>query len=179
MLRTERLKLRAFTQADADDFFRLNSDHEVMVDLGGPLSRTESDQKLIRYINALPEHGTTRMALVTADGTFLGYTGIMRRHIPTLGWHHEIGWRLKRSAWGKGYVSEAATCVLKDGFTRLGLDEILSYTGPDNVRSQKVMSRLNLTRRPELDFSMDLETMPGDWTGMVWSAARDDRSKLR
>ena len=64
----------------------------------------------------------------------------------------EIGWRLARHAWGSGYASEAAAAVLKDGLERVGLSEILSFTARSNVRSQAVMRRIGLKRRPDLDF---------------------------
>ena len=64
----------------------------------------------------------------------------------------EIGWRLVRSAWGKGYASEAARVLLKDGFDRCGMREILSYTAANNVRSEAVMRRIGLMREPSRDF---------------------------
>lgn len=58
----------------------------------------------------------------------------------------EVGWRLKRSAWGHGYASEAARAVLALGFEEFGLREIVSFTTLGNVRSQAVMQRIGMTR---------------------------------
>ncbi len=64
----------------------------------------------------------------------------------------EVGWRLARHAWGHGYASEAAGAVVKHGFARLGLDEIVAFTARANLRSQAVMERLGMVRDPSRDF---------------------------
>lgn len=101
-------------------------------------------------------------------GTFLGYARIMpvlRGH--PLGVHNEIGWRLNREAWGQGYASEAAKAALDDGFARLGLKEILSYTAETNLRSQAVMERIGMSRTPAKDFIAQYDGY-GTWRGLVW-----------
>ncbi len=65
----------------------------------------------------------------------------------------EIGWRLFKPAWGFGYASEAARASLDDGFSRLGLAEIVAYTGPGNLRSQAVMRRVGMHRDPARDYA--------------------------
>ena len=52
-------------------------------------------------------------------------------------------------------------------FERVGLTEVLSYTAPDNVRSQWVMERLGLRRDPSCDFSAEYDQV-GRWRGLVW-----------
>ena len=64
----------------------------------------------------------------------------------------EVGWRLARAAWGHGYATEAALAALDYGFTSCGLDEIVSMTATMNVRSQRVMQRIGMTRDPADDF---------------------------
>jgi ribosomal-protein-alanine N-acetyltransferase len=51
----------------------------------------------------------------------------------------EVGWRLASAQWGAGYATEAAREALRVGFDGLGLDEIVSFTVPQNVRSRRVM----------------------------------------
>ncbi len=64
----------------------------------------------------------------------------------------EAGWRLARSAWGHGYATEAALAVLRYGFDKVGLTEILAVTTKANLRSQAVMRRIGMTTDPGEDF---------------------------
>jgi RimJ/RimL family protein N-acetyltransferase len=169
VLRTARLTLRAWREADRDSFAALNADPEVTWDLGGPLTRSESDAKFDRYVASFERHGFSRWAVEDSKRLFLGYTGV-RLSPPDhpLGPHAEIGWRLVRSAWGQGYATEAAASALLDAFARIGLGEVLAYTSHDNVRSQAVMRRLGLRRDPTRDFSHVYGDRP--WRGLVWVA---------
>jgi RimJ/RimL family protein N-acetyltransferase len=166
ILRTPRLTLRSWRETDRAAFAAMHADPEVMWDLGGPIDRAASDAKLDRYIAALRTHGFGRLAIEDSSGTFAGYAGIMRRDQgPPLGTHVEVGWRLVRTAWGKGYAPEAAAAALRDVFGRTSLKEIISYTSVDNMRSQAVMARLGLQREPARDF-----TLANGWHGLVWVA---------
>ncbi|MDP2381129.1 MAG: GNAT family protein, partial [Pseudohongiella sp.] len=60
----------------------------------------------------------------------------------------EIGWRLKSSAWGKGFATEAARACIDYGFSVVGLTEIVSFTSVVNTPSSAVMERLAMTRDP-------------------------------
>lgn len=64
----------------------------------------------------------------------------------------EVGWRLARAYWGRGYATEAASAAIAFGFDRLHLDEIVSFTAGANLRSQRVMERLGMKRDPHGDF---------------------------
>lgn len=167
MLRTSRLILRHWQDADRDPFAAMNADPEVMADLGGPFDRARSDAKFDRYRAAQDKHGISRWVVQDVASRFLGYTGIL--HVGPdhpLGAHAEIGWRLVRAAWGHGYASEAAKAALEDGFARVGLKEVLSYTAPDNLRSQAVMERVGLQRDEARDF--DWPQSGTVWRGLVW-----------
>jgi RimJ/RimL family protein N-acetyltransferase len=175
-IRTTRLRLRCWTDDDRDGFARMNADPEVMHDLGGPIGRADSDRKLDAYADSFDRYGYTRWLIETLDegeshGTFVGYAGVVAHSEPghPLGLHDEIGWRLTRTAWGHGYATEAARAALGDVFTRIGLSEVLSYTSPDNVRSQAVMRRLNLRRDRSLDFTATYPEFES-WSGLVWVA---------
>lgn len=168
MIETQRLRLHAWRDDHRTAFVRMHADPEVMADQGGPVEAVESDRKFDRYRAALREYGTSRWAVETPDGDFLGYAGVMRRVDEThpLGPHFEIGWRFVRSAWGRGLATESARAAL-DHAIGGGFTEIVSYTGADNLRSQAVMVRLGLVRRPELDF-----VLASNWQGLVWAVAR-------
>lgn len=166
MIETIRLRLRPWTEGDRDAFAAMNADPQVMVDAPRPLSRENSDRKLDRYAASYARNGLCRWLVEGLDGEFLGYAGVMpvaEEH--PLGAHYDVGWRLVRSAWGRGYATEAARAALDDVFDRAGLAEVLSYTAPDNQRSQAVMRRLGLVRDPGRDFVTD-----DRWTGLTWVA---------
>jgi RimJ/RimL family protein N-acetyltransferase len=168
-LTTDRLILRNWRADDRAAFAALNTDSEVMADLGGPLTRRASDAKLDRYRAAFEQHGFSRLAIEDKSGTFLGYAGVMPApYDHPLAPHFDVGWRLVRSAWGNGYATEAARAALDDVFTRVGLDEVLAYTAIDNLRAQAVMERLKLRRDPMLDFDVLNDDVP--WHGLVWVA---------
>jgi RimJ/RimL family protein N-acetyltransferase len=166
---TPRLRLRVWREADRAAFAAMNADPAVMQDLGGPISRAESDAKLDRYVTAFDRQGFGRWAIESRSGHFLGYAGVMARHDHVLDAHCEIGWRLVRPAWGQGYATEAARAALDDVFRRAKLTEVLSYTAPDNLRSQRVMARLGLQRDPSRDFTAHYDNV-GEWRGLVWVA---------
>jgi RimJ/RimL family protein N-acetyltransferase len=154
ILQTARLTLRPWREDDRDDLARMCADPEVMWDYDRVSTRAESDARLDRYRDAYDRLGFGRLAVVrSSDELFLGYCGIM----PVFEGHpmepgFEIGWRMIRSQWGKGYASEAARAALRDGFECCGLSEVLSYTSAINWRSQAVMRRIGLVREPSKDY---------------------------
>ena len=148
LIQTERLNLVSWREDHRQPFAGMHAERTVTLDLGGPMSRVESDAKFDRYRAAQAEHGFSRWAVENREGTFLGYSGVMLHpsRLHPLGPHAEIGGRFIRDAWGKGLATESARAALSDAFRRAALDEIFSYAGADNLRSQAVMSRLGLQR---------------------------------
>jgi RimJ/RimL family protein N-acetyltransferase len=153
-IRTERLLMRRWTQADREPFARLNADPEVARYLSGPMSRADSDVLADRIEAGFTANGFGLWAIeVAATAEFIGFTGLSR---PRFDAHFtpavEVGWRLARPAWGHGYATEAAQAALDYGFGPAGLDEIVSFTTRGNVRSRAVMNRLGMTHDPADDF---------------------------
>jgi RimJ/RimL family protein N-acetyltransferase len=172
VIHASRTQLRCWQETDRDAFAAMHADPEVMHDYGGPITRSDSDAKLDRYAAAYLSYGLCRWAIEGRHGAFLGYAGIMpSRYGHPLGAHFEIGWRLVRHAWGRGHATEAARAALDDAFVRVGLAEVMAYTSIDNLRSQKVMDRLQLLRDPSRDFTADYDSGEG-WRGLVWVARR-------
>lgn len=181
-LTTTRLRLRRWCESDREAFAELNTDTEVMADLGGPLDRNASDRKLDHYAAAFEAVDYGRWCLEWLDATgsprFLGYAGVMPVHEQhPLGGHDEIGWRLHRDVWGLGIASEATRAALDDVFSRIGLREVLSYTSADNTRSQAVTQRIGLERDESRDFSQYYEQL-GTRRGHVWFAANPGTTRL-
>jgi RimJ/RimL family protein N-acetyltransferase len=153
-LHTERLVLREWLDEDRAPFAALNADPAVVEFLGRPLEPAESDALVERIIDHWREDGFGLWAVERLqDGALLGFTGLSRPSFeaaftPAV----EVGWRLAAAAWGRGYATEAAKAAVAFGFEELGLEEIVSFTVPANVRSRAVMERLGMTCDPSDDF---------------------------
>jgi RimJ/RimL family protein N-acetyltransferase len=153
-IRSERLLLRRWRSEDREPFAAMNSDPEVMECLPKLLSREESDALADRLERHFDERGYGRWAVeVPGVAPFIGFVGLGYIDFPA---HFtpcvEIGWRLARSSWGQGYATEAAHAALRHGFEQAGLEEIVSFTVPHNIRSRAVMERLGMKRSPDDDF---------------------------
>lgn len=146
-IETDRLRLRGWRPEDLAPFAEVNADPEVMRHLSGRLSRRESDLHVARFIVKWQEEPRFGWwALETRDGTFLGMVGLAWPDFETPPAPCvEIGWRLARQAWGRGYATEAANAALAHGFGVVGLEEVLSFTVAQNRRSRAVMDRVGLT----------------------------------
>ena len=157
-LHAARLILRRWRPADRRPFAALNADPVVMEYFPAPLSRTESDALADRIEAHFDRHGFGLWAVeIPGVAPFAGYVGLS---IPSFQAHFtpalEVGWRLARNCWGKGYASEGARAALEFGFERLGLKEIVSFTVPANRRSRRVMERIGMRRTPSDDFDHPL-----------------------
>ncbi|RCG26839.1 N-acetyltransferase [Sphaerisporangium album] len=154
MLETGRLILRQWREEDLRPFAEMNADPEVMEHFPAPLTRAESDALAERARARLEEHGFGLWAVeVRETGEFAGFTGLVWQRFeapftPAV----EVGWRLRRASWGRGYATEAAGAALDHGFGSAGLTGVISMTAVTNLRSQAVMRRLGMTRDPAEDF---------------------------
>jgi RimJ/RimL family protein N-acetyltransferase len=152
VIRTGRLMLRPWQDADREPFAVLNADPEVMRHFPGVMAREQSDAFVDWQRDVFEERGWGLWA-VEADGRFIGFVGLS---VPSFQAHFtpavEIGWRLAQEAWGHGYATEAAQAAAAFGFDTVGLDEIVSFTAVQNDRSRRVMERLGMTHDPAEDF---------------------------
>jgi RimJ/RimL family protein N-acetyltransferase len=157
-IRTERLVLREWRESDLRPFADMNADPEVMEYFPKPLSRDESDALAMRLQKDFEERGFGLWAVeVPGVATFIGFVGLMvPRFEASFTPCVEVGWRLARAAWTRGYATEGAGVALRAGFEGLGLEEIVSMTVPGNMRSRRVMEKLGMSRNPEEDFDHPL-----------------------
>lgn len=147
-LRTERLLLRGWREADRDAFHAMNADPAVMETIGPVMSRAQSDAFMNRILGHFDEHGFG-VWCVEYDGEAVGYTGFM---VPWFRDGVEIGWRIRSANWGLGIAPEAARECLRHGFDELGFHEIISFTAATNDKSRRVMDKIGLVRDPRGDF---------------------------
>jgi RimJ/RimL family protein N-acetyltransferase len=146
-LTTDRLLLRRWQDGDREPFAAMNADPEVMRHLPAPLDRAASDALVDRIEALFVEQGFGLWALeVRASGEFVGFTGLnpMPEGTPGVG-GMEVGWRLTRAAWHRGYATEAARAAVRVAFDGAGLPRLWSMTAATNTASQAVMRRLGMT----------------------------------
>ncbi|HEY7947053.1 MAG TPA: GNAT family N-acetyltransferase [Acidimicrobiales bacterium] len=151
---TEQLLLRRWREEDKVPFAAMNSDPAVMEFFPAPLARAESDALVDRFDAELAERGFCPWAVeLRESGTFIGFIGLHAvpeylSFAPAV----EVGWRLARPFWGRGFATEGAGGAVRFGFDVLELDEIVSFTSVVNLRSRRVMERLGMARSPDEDF---------------------------
>ena len=182
MIRTERLLLRRWRDADREPFATMNADPAVVEHLLGPMTRERSDDLIDRIERHWDEHGWGLWAVEIPDAApFVGYVGLWPADYVEPGMV-EVGWRLARPYWGCGYASEAARAALEYGFTDVGLAEIVSFTVPRNERSWRVMERIGLIRDPSGDFDhprVDPVAHPHLVRHVLYRLSREDWLALR
>ncbi len=158
-LSTPRLILRPWRDADVDAFAAMFGDPAVMEFLMPAPDRAAIEAIVGRVRAHFAQHGFGWWAAELkapgnkTSGQFIGFIGLS--HVPFEAHFTpavEIGWRLASAHWGKGYATEGAKAALAAGFTRLGLQEIVSFTVPANRRSWHVMQRIGMTHHEADDF---------------------------
>jgi RimJ/RimL family protein N-acetyltransferase len=148
-LETERLLLRRFTEDDVDNLCELDGDPAVMrfINGGAPTPReviqNETLPRFLSYYERFAGFGFWA-AIEKSSGEFLG-------------WFHfrspegsppdeiELGYRLRTSAWGKGYATEGSRALIRKGFIEQGVRRVVASTYQDNIGSQRVMQKSGLT----------------------------------
>lgn len=152
VIETERLTLRGFTLDDFDRFAEMKGDPEVMKHLGDgmPVAREVAWRLLASEIGHWDLLGFGHWAVEEREsGLFVGAVGLFE----PLGWPGlEAGWQMHRSAWGKGYATEAARVSLNYAWRQLGADHVISIIDPANTASIKVAEKLGETLRGQMNF---------------------------
>src|SRR4249920_3545313 len=148
-LETERLVLRRFTEEDVDDLVELDSDPDVMhfINGGRPTPRLEVETDILPafldYYERFAGYGFWAV-VEKSSGRFVG-------------WFHfrpdkaappnevELGYRLRKSAWGKGYATEGSRALIRKGFTEFGVQRVVAEAMAVNLASRRVMEKAGLT----------------------------------
>lgn len=164
IIKTERLFLREIDSHDIDDLFEMDSDPEVHKYIEN--NPVKSKDQIVEVIEILKEqykkNGIARWAVVDKQsGECIGWAGLKYFSEP-LNNHsdfYELGYRLKKKHWGKGYVTEAATSIVKYGFENLGLDFIYATAHTENDGSINVLKKLGFKFTEVFDYEGD----PTNW----------------
>jgi RimJ/RimL family protein N-acetyltransferase len=161
-LETERLVLRRFTLDDVDNLVELDDDPEVMhfITGGRTTPREEIENDILPWFLHYYERG---------DG-YGFWAAIEKASENFLGWFHfrpgdghpsdepELGYRLRRSAWGKGYATEGSRALIRKGFTELGVERVVAYAMAVHTASRHVMEKSGLTL---------VRTFHGEWPDRI------------
>ncbi len=156
MIQTDRLLLREWDARDLDPLAAMNADPEVMEFYFAPLTRAESEAGMERYRTAHARDGFGFLAAERKDtGEFIGIIGMQTMTLAIAGVPQpavEIGWRLAKAHWGRGFATEGARAVLDYGFRVVRLDRTVAITAAVNARSRRVMEKLGMRYCEGLDF---------------------------
>jgi RimJ/RimL family protein N-acetyltransferase len=159
LLETGRLRLRRFVPADVDLLVELDADPEVMryITYGKPTPRSAYVEtympRWIAIYQARPGLGYFAAEL-RDTGEFLGWFHLRDDRIEPE--YVELGYRLKRSAWGRGYATEGARALLTHAFDGLGIERISARTLLGNRASRHVMEKCGLRRVGEFVYVQDV-----------------------
>ena len=149
-LTTARLRLEPYRDEHVDGLYALNSDPEVMRYLSGKPETIADTRAVVERVKARwAEVGYSWWAFIereTGELVGAGCLQNLRREattLPDLDCPLEIGWRLRRDRWGRGYASEAASAIGDFAFGR-GAEELFAVCHPENLDSAKVMQRIGM-----------------------------------
>ena len=147
-LETQRLVLRRFTVADADDLVSLDADSDVMrfATGGVPTSRDQIENDVLPaflgYYQRYEGFGFWA-AVEKTTGEFLGWFHFRPRPDAVPG-EVELGYRLRKSAWGKGYATEGSRALICKGFAEFGVQRVVAEAMAVNMASRRVMEKAGL-----------------------------------
>ncbi len=148
LLETERLILRRMSMKDLDKMARLNSDPDVMRHIGDGTvwTRAQSEARIRRILKVYE--------IFPGLGLWIGEEKVSRKFIGAYALIYiprttevEVGYRLQKSAWGRGFATEGARALVRYGMFELGLDRVVGLTHPDNDASKHVLMKAGLQAR--------------------------------
>jgi RimJ/RimL family protein N-acetyltransferase len=144
-LDTPRLQLRPFTPDDVDAIHVVYSDPDVMRWVGsGPMADRAGSERLVEsYAGHQQTYGFAFWAVIErASGALIGDAGLHR----TVVGETELGYTLAKSAWGRGYATEAAGAWLQAAFGELAIDEVIALVEAPNRASVHVLEKVGFRR---------------------------------
>lgn len=154
-LETERLLLRELLPSDDQGMFALDSDPEVHKFLWSePFTRIEQSREIIEYIRQqYADNGIGRWAAIEkSSGEFIGWTGLkLERNVNGRDTFYDIGYRLRREFWGKGYATESTKAFIDFGFSKMKIKEINAYANETNLASRNALQKCGLKHTETFD----------------------------
>ena len=153
IFKSDRLGFRNWTKEDLTEFSKLNADSDVMEHFPKPLTFEETAKLVERLQSHYEKNGYTYFATeIVETGEFIGFIGLAYQEYQTeFSPATDIGWRLKKSAWGKGYATEGAKRCVKFAFSKLGINKVFAICTVKNGKSENVMKKIGMIRKGEFN----------------------------
>jgi RimJ/RimL family protein N-acetyltransferase len=150
-IETERLVLREIIPEDAEAFFAMDSNPEVVKYVGiEPLTNiSQSIENIASIRNQYIENGIGRWAVICKeDGKLIGWCGL--KLIKEINNHqniHDIGYRFSPEYWGKGFATESSVAVLNYAINNINLNKVYAYADVENVASNHILRKLGFEEK--------------------------------
>ena len=173
---TERLILRTVEEGDAALQFRLLNTPKVMARLGGAKELHEIEAKHAKTMASHAREGFSFLMMIEKDtGKLVGHCGIKRvdNALAHNQGDHEIGWLVREDRWRCGYAEEAMRVVLEWAFGRVGAPHVVALTSQMNEASWRLMEKLGMRRRTDLDFD-DPDYPPDDRRTILYAITKQE-----
>lgn len=143
IIATERLILREFELSDAEAFYKLNENPEVLKYTGDKAFKTINEARyFLKNYNEYNQTGFGRWAVIEkTSNTFIGFCGLKLNEEALV----DLGFRFLEKTWGKGYATEAASAALDIGFHQFNLETIVGRADTANIASLKVLEKIGMS----------------------------------
>ncbi|WP_069658807.1 GNAT family N-acetyltransferase [Arcticibacter eurypsychrophilus] len=168
IIETKRLLLRELVATDEQGIYELDSDPEVHRYLGNnPIKDIKQARQVITFIQQqYVTNGIGRLAIIEKEtNSFVGWGGFKLITEPTNGHqgYHDLGYRLIRRYWGKGYATESSLAVVEYGFNQLNLPVIHAMANLENLSSRKVLEKTGFKNIETFDY----DSIPHCWFKII------------
>ncbi len=150
-LETERTIMRKLTKGDANDFYALNLDREVLKFTGD--KSFENLQTAIDFLtnyDQYEKYGVGRLAVIEKETSkFLGWCGLKFNEDKN---EYDIGFRFYKKYWNKGFATETAKKCVDFGLNELKIEKIVGRAMKENIGSIKVLEKISMAFKENFDF---------------------------
>jgi len=174
ILETERLLLRPIQPGDAELQFRFLNSPSITEHLGGPAELEDIEAKHAKTMEFHAREGFGWLMLFEREsGELVGHCGLKRvdhEAAKNIG-DFEIGWIIREDRWRRGLASEAIGAVLEWAFVTHRAPHVVALTAERNMPSWRLMEKLGMERREDLDFE-DPRFPPDDNPTILYSLSR-------
>lgn len=154
ILKTPRLYLRKLCTDDAEHFYRLNLNPNVIRYTGNTAFASVAEaRKFLENYDDYQRNGYGRWAVMEkASETFVGWCGLKYDEVTR---ETDIGFRFFEDQWNKGFATESAVACIRYGFEQLGLTTITGRAMCANTASIRVLEKAGLQCTGEFDFDSE------------------------